>query len=219
VAIWHQTVKSGGFWQWLSSDCTRNIFYDLKHGLPMRPVFVFNLFVVNTFAYFCTSWIKCVMLICDERPEDGENLNRRWGKTSRELDGFTEGMMRAVKQPEGEIGCGMPFPLLHYCSVYLVSTLNHCGPTQLEGQKHRHLHVCVTHTYINAHLDTNTRTFFLLLFSTLHQTFFNLFLVVSKTRKKGRTTHTNTHQRACMYLSQLCSSLFTLSVSPSLLEP
>lgn len=31
------------------------------------------------------------------------------------------------------MGGGMSFPLLNYSSVYLMSTLNHFGPTQLKG--------------------------------------------------------------------------------------
>ena len=37
----------------------------------------------------------------------------------------------------------MSFPLLNYCSVYLVSTLNHGGPSQLEGHTLTSVCVCV----------------------------------------------------------------------------
>ena len=30
---------------------------------------------------------------------------------------------------------GVSFPLLNDCCVYLVGTLNHCGPAQLEGHR------------------------------------------------------------------------------------
>lgn len=62
-----------------------------------------------------------------------------WGR-------WTEGRMRngdMSSDTAGEIGGGMSSPLLHYCSVYLVSPLNHCGPTKLEGQTHRNTCVII----------------------------------------------------------------------------
>lgn len=42
----------------------------------------------------------------------------------------------------GGMGGGMSFPLVNYCSVYLVNTLHHCGPAHLEW--HTQLDPCAT---------------------------------------------------------------------------
>ncbi len=67
----------------------------------------------------------------------------------------------------GEMGGGVSFPLLNYCSVYLVSTLNHCGSTQLEGHTQANFCVCVcvcvahTNTHTHTHTDEDIFYYFL----------------------------------------------------------
>lgn len=148
------------------------------------------------------------------RPEDGVRWRRRQRRQAGEWDGWTEERMRGSKvrsETAGEMGGGMSFPLLNYCSVYLASTLNHCGPTQPEGYTYTntcvYVYVCARHMHLHRDEDI-----VLLLFRTFHQVIFSHSLWLWGRKRidiqhTHRDTHTNTHSCAWSSICLECVSV------------
>ncbi len=93
------------------------------------------------------------------------------------------------------MGGGLPFPLLNYSSVYLLSTLNHYSPTQPEGHTLTNTCVCVC---VQRNKD---------IFSSLLRTFHQVIFCQSgyrngKDRCAKNTPHTNTHTHTHTHINQ-----------------
>ena len=136
---------------------------------------------------------------------------RRQRRQAGEWDGWTERRMRNSEvrsETAGEMGGGVSFPLLNYCSVYLGSTFNHCRPAEREGNTHTHKH---THTHTQTHTNnTQTHTLgqepYLLLFRTFHLVIFfpSSWLwgwkgIHVKCTHTHTHAHTQTHTHTCKY--------------------
>lgn len=89
------------------------------------------------------------------------------------------------------MGGGMSFPLLHYCSVYLVSTLNHCGLTQLE--EHLHTNICMPVRVQHTHTQRHVLGHVVITFEDIPSSNISPSIVVTKLRKVRFRKHINTH--------------------------